>query len=588
MLRLRNIFAVVLTVCVLLAAVPLQPTYAQSETFFVMEEEWESQLIQREEHNSDVAGLPVLAEGNHQRWIDRIGNLPAFAVNFYSWLEENAVVGGALVDPSTAQSFENRKVYLLTTITGSVPFSYSSGDSLSSLAFKAAQDDLGNISTYIANYAFATYGAFDRDHPEVFWLSGASKCGSGLSYNFERRSGNQAVANYTLNVYFYLTTNSFDLRAPAYQDADVIAEAIVQRDADVNRILADYPADATAYDQILYFNDVLTSTNAYNSSAWHGDLESAADTAWECVSALTGSAGVEGPVCEGYSRAFKVLCDRVGIPCVLVEGYGNGGDHMWNYVQLDDAWYAVDVTWNDPAEINTLEQKVSGYECQDWIGLGENTQTPNGVPFKESHVVENVVSTDSLNYLNGPVLSKNAYEPALTMDIASYRSTEGYTAPQKEGYVFAGWYLDSDLTQPLPKNQTTGYAYPKFVKAETLSVKFQTTYGTTAESEATDLRLLTSVADFDLRKVNFRVSIGDSTQTISSQTVYAQVRSGESVISSASSIFGEDSAYFVTYTLLSVPQGIFETDWTVVPTWETLDGTVVEGTPRTFRVSETY
>lgn len=586
MLRLRNVFAVVLTVCMLLTAVPLQPAYAQSETVCVVEEEWDSSLILREEHNSDLVSGPVLAEGSHIRWIDRIGNLPAFAVEFYGWLEENATVGGVLVDPSLGVSFNGYTAYKVATVTGSVEFTYSAGNNLSSLAYQAARDDLGNTSSYISSYVFATYGAFDRDHPEVFWLSGSSKCGSGMSYNYQKKSSTTAVSNYTLEVYFYLSGSSFDLRASAYQDADVIAGAIGQRDADVDRILADYPADATPYHQVLYFNDVLTATNAYNSSAWYGDLAGAAPTAWECVSALSGSAGVDGPVCEGYARAFKVLCDRVDIPCVLVEGLANGGDHMWNYVQLDGNWYGVDVTWNDPVSVSVIEEKLSGYESQAWIGLGENTRTNQGTLFKESHIVENVVSTNGLNYLNGPVLSGSAYEPA--MDIAPYRTGECYSAPEKAGYVFAGWYLDSALTQPLPKNQTTGYAYPKFLKAATLSVKIQSTYGTTAESEATDLRLLTSVADLDLRTVSFRVSIGNSTQTISSQTVYSQVKSGGSYISNASSIFSEDSAYFVTYTLLGVPRSVFETNWTVVPVWETLDGTVVEGTSRTFTVSETY
>lgn len=58
-------------------------------------------------------------------------------------------------------------------------------------------------------------------------------------------------------------------------------------------------------------------------------------------------------VCEGYSRAFKYLMDGVGIPCVLVSGTGTNSQgqtetHAWNYVQINDKWYAVDVTWDDP------------------------------------------------------------------------------------------------------------------------------------------------------------------------------------------------------------------------------------------------
>lgn len=52
-------------------------------------------------------------------------------------------------------------------------------------------------------------------------------------------------------------------------------------------------------------------------------------------------------VCEGYAEAFKMLCDRAGIPCIVVVGDA-GEPHAWNYVKMEDGnWYAVDVTWDD-------------------------------------------------------------------------------------------------------------------------------------------------------------------------------------------------------------------------------------------------
>lgn len=57
---------------------------------------------------------------------------------------------------------------------------------------------------------------------------------------------------------------------------------------------------------------------------------------------------IEGKaVCEGYARAFKYLCDKVGIPCELVNGYADV-EHMWNLVRINGDWYQVDLTWDDP------------------------------------------------------------------------------------------------------------------------------------------------------------------------------------------------------------------------------------------------
>lgn len=58
-------------------------------------------------------------------------------------------------------------------------------------------------------------------------------------------------------------------------------------------------------------------------------------------------------VCEGYAKAFKYLLDKVGLENIIVVGYGSNTtgsteEHAWNYVKLNNKWYAVDVTWDDP------------------------------------------------------------------------------------------------------------------------------------------------------------------------------------------------------------------------------------------------
>lgn len=56
-------------------------------------------------------------------------------------------------------------------------------------------------------------------------------------------------------------------------------------------------------------------------------------------------------VCEGYARAFKLLCDACKIPCIIVSGIASNGSgslesHAWNIVRIKDCTYHVDVTWN--------------------------------------------------------------------------------------------------------------------------------------------------------------------------------------------------------------------------------------------------
>lgn len=64
-------------------------------------------------------------------------------------------------------------------------------------------------------------------------------------------------------------------------------------------------------------------------------------------------------VCEGYARLTKVFLDKLNIPNYLLTGKGNGEDHMWNMVKLENNWFHVDNTWNDP--IFTNAQKPKNY-----------------------------------------------------------------------------------------------------------------------------------------------------------------------------------------------------------------------------------
>ena len=79
-------------------------------------------------------------------------------------------------------------------------------------------------------------------------------------------------------------------------------------------------------------------------------------------------------VCEGYARLMVALGKAAGLEVAYITGYvrdpeqrfdgdpwGNdqavleGYRHAWNGVKIDDRWYLVDTTWDDPigGEIRT-------------------------------------------------------------------------------------------------------------------------------------------------------------------------------------------------------------------------------------------
>jgi hypothetical protein len=117
----------------------------------------------------------------------------------------------------------------------------------------------------------------------------------------------------------------------------------------------------------------------------HCDYDTSAENSLNAYGAL-----VEGKaVCEGYSRAFKYLCDTVGIPCELVLGTAEG-EHMWNLVQLNGQWYNSDITWDDP------ENKGGDYIAYNYFNLTDS-QIAKDHTVDDSCNFPNATSTD-LNY----------------------------------------------------------------------------------------------------------------------------------------------------------------------------------------------
>lgn len=54
-------------------------------------------------------------------------------------------------------------------------------------------------------------------------------------------------------------------------------------------------------------------------------------------------------VCAGFADTVKMLCDDLGIPCIVVGNYA----HAWNYILMDDGkWYNLDLTNYNADEVD--------------------------------------------------------------------------------------------------------------------------------------------------------------------------------------------------------------------------------------------
>lgn len=171
--------------------------------------------------------------------------------------------------------------------------------------------------------------AVSFDMPEIFWLdqNNTSVSVGSMPYKYNRRTG------------LYTCTIEAITFTPAYYSGF----------ADIDEVL-EYK---TLLEDAINSFSVEGNTNAEKLKNIHDKI--ADFTYYDIEGRFSGSAlssfVVSGAVCEGYAKGFKMICDKIGIPCVCVFGNydeTNRTAHMWNYVLMeDDCWYAVDLTWDD-------------------------------------------------------------------------------------------------------------------------------------------------------------------------------------------------------------------------------------------------
>ena len=217
---------------------------------------------------------------------------------------------------------------------------------------KGAEEVIASLSNSFEKAAVAAC----YDHPEYSWI-----LTGGISYGYATSSTNEPGV-------CQITQFSFAMKA-----VPDFASNMSAMDSKISSIVSEAFSYTTRYDKLKFFHDQICELTTYNDSA-AGIVGSSVPAnllyAWSPYGTFT-----EQPVvCEGYARAFKMLCDEAGIPCALISGKGNGGPHMWNAVQMDDGkWYGVDVTWDDQeSSLGTIDK----YFLKPSTGFSDHTPEP--------------------------------------------------------------------------------------------------------------------------------------------------------------------------------------------------------------------
>lgn len=163
------------------------------------------------------------------------------------------------------------------------------------------------------------------DNPEIFWVDS--------TYSYTR------YASGTLVEPDYRNTPE-----ESKEITDKVTTAVAKKVAEAAGIQSDYGKEK-------FFHDYICINTVYDLTTY----EASGDAAY--------SVFIDGKsICEGYSRAMKMLLDGAGIYNYLVVGNTENEDgtidgHMWNVVSIEGELYHLDVTWDD----NDGEYGDNGY-----------------------------------------------------------------------------------------------------------------------------------------------------------------------------------------------------------------------------------
>lgn len=199
---------------------------------------------------------------------------------------------------------------------------------------------------------------------------------------------------------------------PVYADGYMIinqSQAEIQSEADYVNSQGQYiinsiiPGNMNAADKVKAINNYLVMNVQYDFSMKNHD---AYDAFY-----------YKKAVCQGYAEAAKKLFDLAGIQNRLIYGTQEGSSHEWNLINIDGAWYHVDVTNNDVV-IRDQYLLVGDQKMRDSKYVWDASQYPDA---PSNYYNKDISYIDNDNYDSYNTIDNvNAYNVSVGQPILDY------------------------------------------------------------------------------------------------------------------------------------------------------------------------
>ena len=160
------------------------------------------------------------------------------------------------------------------------------------------------------------------ESPELFYVV------SACSYTYIPSSSGRIISSvspcYTVNGSDRVDRLTDEDKQEIRQQQTVLEQKLAE-------IMQEVRSDCSDLTKAMYLHDYIAVHCEYDSTLTFRD-------AYRMLINGTG-------VCQGYMLAYRLLLNRAGVTSSWVQS--DSLRHVWSLVQLDGAWYHVDVTWDD-------------------------------------------------------------------------------------------------------------------------------------------------------------------------------------------------------------------------------------------------
>ena len=256
-----------------------------------------------------------------------------------------------------ALSSDGQRSYYTRINSAAVEFMESTDD-LEPTQIKSSYEYVVSIIDYKSlgistDEAFQALYAYDYDHPAYYWIS---------------------------NKYFYSDSHIYLCTEEEYASVSNRKSLNNKIIDGVNKYVAMTDKTDDVFEKIALVHDGIIEDIDY---AYEADGKTPVDEKWAHSVQGVFDTNYAHAVCEGYSDAFSLIMNYLGIPNYYIVGHtAKGGGHSWNAVSDDGGatFMYMDLTWDDLGKDKGAFYKYFGMPSSDFESNHiANTSADTGV-----------------------------------------------------------------------------------------------------------------------------------------------------------------------------------------------------------------